>query len=330
MTTENVTPNETEVTEPTSLADKLAQELGAVDEPPLEAIDGPVAEAVAEEAEPEEAPEEDAPAEPEAKAEEQAEDEVGKELKDLGITNEKSRTRFRELAERAKEAETLRDVVQKSDQVFQYMEANGVTGEQFGQAVALIGLINSQEPTKLRDAYNVLTAELQQIAKRIGIEAPGYDPLSEFPEVAQRVKTGELDRKDALELARLTREREAYASRAQSDAAVQREVQEAARVRDELNELGDFLKKTDPLYDQKVAALLPTLKPVLEQLPYAQRANAFKQAYAAFQLPAQPVAVKQVRPAPDNVGRPKAGAGAAVPTNRADYIMQSMGFTSKA
>lgn len=89
----------------------------------------------------------------------------------------------------------------------------------------------------------------------------------------------------------------------------------------ELETLEAHLKATDPQFSTKWGILAPTLVPVLNNLPLSQRASAFRQAYAAFQLPAAPAAPAVTRPDPANPGRPAMGAGAKAPANSVDAIM---------
>lgn len=268
---------------------------------------------------------------PEQKA--KAEDErLEAEAKAFGITKPDTTTKFKELSREAakvKELEPrvaeLSERVAKQDEVFTFMEQNGVTGDQFGQAVAVLSHINSGDPVRLQRAYEALGEQMAAIGAKLGLEAPGYDPLAAHADLQAKVANMDLSREDALEIAHGRQLRTAattHSTQQGVQTAQQREIEQATR---DLTALETHLRATDPQFPAKWAALGPTLVPLLSSLPLTQRANAFRQAYAAFQLPAAPAAPATTRPDPANPGRPAMGAGAKAPTNSAEAIMLSLG-----
>lgn len=253
------------------------------------------------------------------------------EAKALGITKPDTTAKFKELsreAARVREMEPelvqLRERVEQQQEIFNYMEQHGVTGQQFGQAVAVLSSINSGDPVKLQTAFDMLSAQLEEIGKQLGRPVGSYDPLSAHADLVEKINRGDIDREDALEIAQLRQTRaqaSAYSEQQSTQTAQQREM---AAVTRELEALETHLKATDPQFSAKWAVLAPTLVPVLSNLPLSQRASAFRQAYAAFQLPAAPAVPAQTRPDPANPGRPAMGAGAKTPTNSAEAIMQGL------
>lgn len=320
-TTESTTPAATTDTAP-SAVDLIAAAVGA--EPAKPEAPAPVA-ATPDPAAP--------PAEltPEQKA--KAEDErLEAEAKAFGITKPDTTAKFKELSREAakvKELEPrvaeLSERVAKQDEVFTFMEQNGVTGDQFGQAVAVLSHINSGDPVRLQRAYEALGEQMAAIGAKLGLEAPGYDPLAAHADLQAKVANMDLSREDALEIAHGRQLRTAATTHSAQQGTQTAQQQELAAVTRELTALETRLRATDPQFAQKWALLGPTLIPTLSRLPLRDRASAFEQAYAAFQLPAAPAAPATTRPDPANPGRPAMGAGAKAPTNSAEAIMLSLG-----
>lgn len=253
------------------------------------------------------------------------------EAQALGLTKPDTTAKFKELsraAARAREMEPeiedLRAQVAQQQEVFDHLERNGITGEQFGEMVMITSFMNSGDPLKLQRAHEALMRYANDIGKQLGLESPGFDPLSDHPDLIEAVQNMDIDRKHALEVAQARQLRAATTSYSSQQGQAQLAQAEQQRVVRELTALEQSLRSTDPQFEQKWAMLRPTLVPVLERLPLSERANAFKQAYAALQLPAAPVAAAQRRPDPANPGRPAMGAGAKAPTNTAEAIMQSL------
>ena len=264
---------------------------------------------------------------PEQKA--KAEDErLEAEAKAFGITKPDTTTKFKELSREAakvKELEPriteLTERVAKQDEVFTFMEQHGVTGDQFGQAVAVLSHINSGDPVRLQRAYEALGEQMATIGAKLGLEAPGYDPLAAHADLQAKVANMDLSRKDALEIAQGRQLRAAATTHSTQQGQLSVQQQDINDAKRDLTALETHLRATDPQFSAKWAALAPTLTPLLNTLPLTQRANAFRQAYAAFQLPAAPAAPAVTRPDPANPGRPAMGAGAKAPTNSAEAIM---------
>ena len=253
------------------------------------------------------------------------------EAKAFGLTKPGTTAKFKELsraAARAKELEpeieTLRTQVAQQQEVFDHLDRNGISGDQFGQAVMVLSFINSGDPVRMQFAYETLGQQMAELGRKLGLEAPGVDPLADHPDLAQAVQDMDLDRKHALEIAHGRQMRAAAQQHSTQQGQAFAAQTEQQRVTHELTMLEQQLRTTDPQFGAKWAMLKPTLVPVLGRLPLAERANAFMQAYAAFQLPAAPATAAQTRPDPANPGRPAMGAGAKTPTNTAEAIMQGL------
>ncbi|MDC6625553.1 hypothetical protein OEZ82_26360, partial [Leclercia adecarboxylata] len=140
------------------------------------------------------------PAAPAAPAQPEAPKSVEDEIKDLGITNDQTQKRFRELSERASEADSLRERAGKVTDWEQTIQSTGTTPQQFGATLLYLTDINSGDPVRMNRAYETMEAELKFLGEKLGREAPGFDPLAAHPDLAEKVKTGDLDRAAAVEL----------------------------------------------------------------------------------------------------------------------------------
>lgn len=242
---------------------------------------------------------------------------VDEEIKDLGITNERTQKRFRELSERASEAESLRDRAGKVNDWEQTIQSTGTNPQQFGATMLYLTDINSGDPVRMNRAYETMEAELKFLGEKLGREAPGFDPLAAHPDLAEKVKTGDLDRAAAVELVQhrqrgvLQQEHQQSQQRAsQSELAEQQGLQAVA-------DLGAQLRTADPQFQQKFAYLAPTVEIIQATMPPAQWAAAIQQAYQ--RLPAIPAAAPAVAARPNNPARASAApAVPATPKNPAD------------
>ncbi len=258
-----------------------------------------------------------APAAPAAPAQPEAPKSVEDEIKDLGITNDRTQKRFRELSERASEADSLRERAGKVTDWEQTIQSTGTTPQQFGATLLYLTDINSGDPVRMNRAYETMEAELKFLGEKLGREAPGFDPLAAHPDLAEKVKTGDLDRAAAVELVQhrqrgvLQNEQQQNQQRlSQSQQAEQMGLQAVA-------DLGAQLRTTDPQFQQKFAYLAPTVEIIQSTMPPAQWAAAIQQAYQ--RLPPIPAAAPSVAARPNNPARASAApAVPATPKNPAD------------
>jgi len=324
-TPEAPTPAAPEQDPTAGMADAIAQAVG-VEVTPAEP-ETPKAEGG--ETPPAEAPKVEQTAEELAQAEEAR---LDAEAKAMGLKPDTT-TRFKELSREAAKVKELEPRVQElqtrleqQEQVFGFMEQHGVTGEQFGQAVMVLSAMNSGDPMKLRVAYDTLSQQMAAIGQQLGIEAPGFDPLSAHPDLLEEVRNADISRERALEIAQGRQLRTVSTQRSAEQDRMTAEQREIADAHRDLTALEANLRASDPQFEQKWAILRPTLLPALTQLPLRARASAFQQAYAALQLPAAPAVPATTRPDPANPGRPAGAAGAKAPTSEADAIMRTLGI----
>jgi hypothetical protein len=331
-------PNETEAetaetTEAPKVEDLIAEAIGLEPEAEEEAVPDETVEAVATDEAAAEVDDTAEEATPVAAGLEDAD--VTKELETLGITKPDSQARFRELANEAKEGRQWRQQAEQQGEVFEHLQRNGISGEQFGGMVGYLAHRNSNDPTRLRAAFDTLAAEMQGLAKQLGIEAPGVDTLAFHPDLKRKVDDGELDRDTATawaaDKAKAEFAAKADAFRAQQDTATQSE----ERARQDLTALGNELQTRDPHYDRVYQVLVPTLRPVLARLPPDKWVEATADAYrdlrqqlaASGQLVAPKPAPIAKRPDPNNPGRPNGAAGGQAPKTAEAALLAQFGYS---
>lgn len=254
---------------------------------------------------------------PAAPAQPEAPKSVEDEIKDLGITNERTQKRFRELSERASEVESLRGRADKVTDWEQTIQSTGTTPQQFGATLLYLTDINSGDPVRMNRAYETMEAELKFLGEKLGREAPGFDPLAAHPDLAEKVKTGDLDRAAAVELVQHRQRGVLQTEQQQNQQRVSQSKQEEDKGLQAVHELGQRLKQSDPQFMQKFDFLLPTVEIIQNTMPPAQWAAAIQLAYQ--RLPPIPAAAPAVAARPNNPARASAApAVPATPKNPAD------------
>lgn len=308
----------------------IAEESAQVAAPAVE----PAAPAVAEEPA---APATEAIA-PAAPATEVVADPIEDEIKALEITSDRSKQRFRDLVNETHRLAPLEQPAKNWNELESFLGDARATPEQFGAAVGYLKLINSDDPALLSQAYEALNAELQALGKKLGRDAPGYDPLADHADLTEAVSDGRIERTQAAELARLRREQALHNERTSQGLQERRRAQETSDAvsagRDDLNALEADLRRLDPAYEAKRDALLPILKPLLAEIHPSQWASKFKEAYLAVGpgvVQRAPAAAPARPPAPlsHQPLRP-AGAGGAGLAREPKTEMEAIEFAIQA
>ncbi len=241
---------------------------------------------------------------------------VEAEIKELGITNERTQKRFRELTERAAEVEPLRSKAQKAEEWEQTIQSTGTNPEQFGAALEYLRAVNSGSPEAMTQAYAIMQKELQWLGEKLGREAPGFDPLSRHADLQAKVESGDLTREVAAEIAQLRQRGALQQEHVQQQTAAQQAQFVHQQAIQQVGALGEQLRANDPQFQQKFAYLAPTVDLIQKTLPPQQWAAEIQAAYArlpAFVAPA-PVA-QPARPAASPIRPSGAPIMAAKPKN---------------
>ena len=235
-------------------------------------------------------------------------DAIDAEIKDLGIANERTQKRFRELSERAAEVEALRPDAERGRQWEETVRSTGADPQQMGNALNYLAAVNSRDPAAMAQAYDFMQQEMAWLAKELGRSAPGYDPVTDHADLARRVEAGELSRSAAEELAQARRvqamqqdSKQRQHVQVQQQAAAERVQQQAIEA---VGELGQQLRAADPQFEAKFKAIQPMVAFIQSTLPPQQWAGAIRQAYLS--APAQvvaPTAPRQQVTTPNNPAR---------------------------
>jgi hypothetical protein len=119
----------------------------------------------------------------------------------------------------------------------QMVIGTGMSPDQFAQTLEYGRLVNSANEADKHTALAMLDEARAELVKSLGIEAPGVDPLADFPELQKDVENMEIDRAKAIQLAKYMRreqqekkgQQEQMAAR-QSNQEFQQQIQQATTI----------------------------------------------------------------------------------------------------
>ncbi len=234
-------------------------------------------------------------------------DTIDAEIKDLGIANERTQKRFRELSERAADADSLRPVAERGLQWEETIKSTGADPQQMGNALNYLSAINSGDPAAMGQAYDFMQQEMAWLAKQLGRPAPGYDPLVEHADLSKQVTDGDMTRAAAEELIRTRRatvlqqdSQQRQRQQAEQQGAADQAHQDALQ---QVGALGQQLRAADPLFEAKFKSIQPMVAVIQETLPPQQWAAAIHKAYQAAPAPVAAPVQHQPAAAPNNPAR---------------------------
>ena len=213
----------------------------------------------------------------------------------------------------------LSRVQQQNNDWMDTIKQTGATPEQLGASLSYLDDINKGTPESLERAYVTMQGEMNALAKVLGKEAPGYDPLDDYPELKARVKEGDIEHDDAVEIAG-GRTRAAFSKKVESQPAPAFSLDDGY---DELATLGNSLRASDNRYDEK----LPFLKAIIEAAVSsgadpATWARTVKTAYEKMPKLAEKVVPKP--PVTPNPIRPGGPGGSGTLDKEAGTAMEAM------
>lgn len=206
---------------------------------------------------------------------------------------DRSRQRFVELHDRARVADEWERVVFDT----------GASAEQLQAALSYLKLMNANDPSSLGKVYEVLTAEMAEVAKKLGRDAPGVDPIAGHADLKEAVESGEIALQHAKEIAAARAEKQFIAQR---DTEQVQTAQQAQQAKDaaiqSLNDIGARLQSQDPQFSAKIAQLVPKIAEIRSNYHPSQWAQQFMTEYLSATV------ASTVAPAPaPTVARPRAG-----------------------
>lgn len=164
-------------------------------------------------AEPQEKPAEAAPQPPKAPATpEQEEADLVK-----GVASERGRQRLTQLLREGREARTGLETVR------QMVTNSGLDQESFGNLMTITKLCSSSNPNELERGLQLLEEVRASLYRQVGREAPGVDLLAGQKDLQDRVNAMQLNREDALAIARGREAQEAQKAKMQAEMQAQQE-----------------------------------------------------------------------------------------------------------
>lgn len=205
---------------------------------------------------------------------------------------EKTRERFETLRSKYTELETVHNDLIKT------IRSTGTNPEQFQLLLQYTTLVNSRDPGDWQKAYDMMQTELQTIAKALGKEAPGVDPLEAHPDLKAELEAGDISRPRALELAAMRATNQAATANREHQTKETQQQNIRAQALKDLNDLGLELGK-DPMFHVKQPILQKIARLVVKNEPDPQKwASHIKEAYAEIDVgaPAVPAAPKTPTP----------------------------------
>lgn len=148
-------------------------------------------------------------------------------IQEMGVKSERGQERIKQVFAKAKEAEGKATQLEADITEFREMvTSTGMTPTEFAETLEFGRLLKSGDETSLKTALEMVNQQRELICKQLGIEAPGVDPLADFPELKKSVDNMEVSRAHALELARYKRQDQTRQQVQQTQHTSQQQMQE--------------------------------------------------------------------------------------------------------
>jgi hypothetical protein len=243
--------------------------------------------------------------------------------------------RIRTLIDTTKTVTAERDRIQND---FNYLvkgvEATGTSPQQYGETLSWLALFNSNDPAQQEKALELVETVAERLATLLGKDRTVGDPLAAHADLKDAVTKGQLTAQYAKELARVRNgqqfRQELTTQASTAEQHRQQAAQEEQQGRQSLHDLEQTLMKSDPQYEQKKALLVPVLKPIMQQIPWGQRAEKFMEAYRNIKIGGLPAARKPV-PAnqPLRAGKNPAGGQTKAPSSMLEAVSGALSGMKK-
>ena len=260
--------------------------------------------------------------EPEVKAEEvKPEDD---EAPPEGISK-KAQERFQRLVSKVKEKdEELTTLRTNLDGIRKIMQDTGARPEDFSMAFDYLKAMRSGN---MEQVGQILQAQIKQYQLATGKQFGGVDPLSDFPDLREKVNGYQMTEEAALELARMravqNEQQQAIRQtnqRQQTEYAFQQTRQSAIN---EINQIGSEWAKKDPDYSAKEEIIMKQIPEIARNFPPQAWAQQVRILYQA--LSSVPMARPQAHsPAPLRASG--MSAGAKQPQNMLEALQNGLGY----
>ncbi|BBE09802.1 Uncharacterized protein MCB1EB_1641 [Mycoavidus cysteinexigens] len=245
------------------------------------------------------------------------------------LNSERGRERIRQVFAERKQYES------DLNEIRTMVSATGMSAQDFAQTLEYGRLAMSNNPADWRVALQMADAQRDTLCKRLGVDAPGVDTLSDFPDLAQAVTGGEIQRERAIEMAMLRRERHVMQQRQQAEFAAQQEQQKfTVSVEEGKASMAQYLQSRSHEMDHSARMKVvesyfadpSKLQEFASTYQPQQWASAVRMLYDSVQIAAtQPKSPSPISSRPSTLGRPAVNS-AQEPEKRIEQIMNSMGL----
>lgn len=213
------------------------------------------------------------------------------------------------LAQLAPQVEYIRETFQK----------NGIQQEQFEQATAVLGMMNSGD---FKGARDVLLEQLRLVSLAIGEPVPQVDALAGHPDLRQAVDGLQITEAHAIELARARMSQQATGQRMEQQRTQQDQQAQQQQAFEQglqsVDALGKRLAASDLDWPRIEAILQPEIQNICRDLPPAKWASAIE---AQYRLLKQVAGASRTPASGANVLRP---TGQASPAARPQSAYEAM------
>lgn len=241
------------------------------------------------------------------------------EAAEMGLRTKKANDRFKEMKSEIRESAPyqaalkeagIQDVAglkatiesaRRTEQWEEGIRASTATPEQFGSAMNVIKMMNSNEPQTLKAVYDALGQQMDIIGEKIGITR-GDDPLAKHPDLKTAVENMEITPQHAAEVARLRAAEVLRIENQQRQHQTQQQTTQQKNAAIEarntaiagIDEMSNTLAAQDPDFKAKLEKITPQIKEISEKYPPQEWVARIAQVYAVTRLPVQQPA--RVRP----------------------------------
>lgn len=296
-------------------------------EPEVVESDGPesMLEAIQEGLKPENEKKEEAPGE--VSAEENKPEAVEPENEDEppeGISK-KAQERFRSMVSKVKEKDAeIERISQDLGGIRQLMQETGGKPEDFAKTFEYIRALNHGD---LDHARNILEDQIRQISVMTGKPFGQVDPLSNFPDLREKVNAYQMDEQAALEMARYRATQQAQQQAVNQYQQRQQSEQQSNYVRQsaiaEIDRMGAEWAKSDPDYAMKESMITAQAALISKQFPPQQWPAQVRLMYQTISsMPMQKPAVSH--PAP--LRSSGQAGGARQPGSMLEALQSGLGY----
>jgi hypothetical protein len=123
-------------------------------------------------------------------------DEESALIAEMGVKSERGQERVRNLIKERKQLEA------DLGEIRELVTSSGMTPDDFAQHLEFSRLVHVGDEKSLKVALQMVEAQRKHICMRLGIDAPGVDLLSDFPDLKSAVENMEMTPEHAAQLAK--------------------------------------------------------------------------------------------------------------------------------